>query len=183
MGFVDAIVTTIKKDWAGISAPIYAIFEGLVLGSIAKLSDMGYYRIIFQVMALTSGVTFGMLILYKTDVIKVTCRLQMIVGSALFGITMFYLLCSMFYLLSSMFYLLSSMFYLLCSIFYLLSSISYVLSWILSFFGVNALLIYSSDIFGIVFNVFVVTVAVFCLGMDFDFIVKVSNRGLPSYMS
>jgi uncharacterized YccA/Bax inhibitor family protein len=141
-------VTCIKKEWSGITAPLYAIFEGLVLGSVSRLFDLAYRGIAFQAVALTFGVTLGMLVLYRTGIIHVSDRYRMIVGSAMFGIALLYMT-----------------------------------SWILSFFGVAIPMIHSSGLFGILFSVFVVAIAALYLAIDFDFIVKVSNRGMPNYMS
>ncbi len=34
-GFVVALVTTFKKEWSPVTAPIYALLEGLMLGSLS----------------------------------------------------------------------------------------------------------------------------------------------------
>jgi uncharacterized YccA/Bax inhibitor family protein len=92
LGFVTGFVTCIKKEWAGITAPLYAIFEGLVLGSVSRLFDLAYRGIAFQAVALTFGVAFGMLVLYRSGIIQVSDRFRMIVGFAMFGIAMFYII-------------------------------------------------------------------------------------------
>jgi uncharacterized YccA/Bax inhibitor family protein len=141
-------VTCIKKEWSRVTAPLYAIFEGLVLGSVSRLLDHVYPGIAFQAIALTFGVAFGMLVLYRAGIVQVTDRFRMIIGSAMFGIAMFHLI-----------------------------------SWILPFFGVADPLMHSSGLFGILFSVFVVAIAALYLVINFDFIVKISDRGIPSYMS
>jgi uncharacterized YccA/Bax inhibitor family protein len=148
LGVVAAFATLMKKEWSGVTAPLYAIFEGLTLGSISRVFEVVYQGIVFQAVALTLGVTVGMLVLYRAGIIKVTDRFRMIVGSALFGLCIFY-----------------------------------VASWILSFFKISMPLIHSTGLLGIGFSVFVVAIAALCLAMDFDLIVKVSDRGLPVYMS
>src|SRR5689334_3482191 len=38
-GFVTALVTVFKKNWSPITAPIYALLEGLVLGGISAMLE------------------------------------------------------------------------------------------------------------------------------------------------
>jgi uncharacterized YccA/Bax inhibitor family protein len=61
-------------------------------------------------------------------------------------------------------------------------AIVYLFGWILSLFGEEVSFIHSSGIGGLLFSLVVVVIAELTLLLDFDFIVKVSNRGLPSYM-
>ena len=71
-GFITAMITIFKKQWAAITAPIYALFEGLFLGAISFFFNAMYPGIVVNAIALTIGVLFIMLFLYKTGVIKVT---------------------------------------------------------------------------------------------------------------
>jgi uncharacterized YccA/Bax inhibitor family protein len=61
----------VKKEWAGITVPLYAIFEGLILASVLRLFDFAHRGIAFQAVALAFGVAFGMLILYRSGIIQV----------------------------------------------------------------------------------------------------------------
>jgi len=47
-GLVVALVTIFKKEWSPISAPIYALLEGLVLGGISAIFDKSYPGIAMQ---------------------------------------------------------------------------------------------------------------------------------------
>src|SRR6478752_689202 len=38
-GFVVALVTIFKKEWAPVTAPLYALLEGLVLGSVSSMLE------------------------------------------------------------------------------------------------------------------------------------------------
>jgi len=58
----------------------------------------------------------------------------------------------------------------------------YLLSFILGFFGLRMSFIYSSGIIGIGFSVFVVVIAALNLVLDFDFIEKGAENGVPKYM-
>lgn len=144
---IVGIVTVVKKEWAGYTAPLYAIFEGLVLGSISKIFELQYHGIVFQAIALTIGTAVGMLLLYKCRVITVTDRFRAVILTATFGI-----------------------------------AIVYIINLVMSMFGGGMSFLHSSGAFGLFFSAFVVVIAALSLILDFDFIVKVSNRGLPSYM-
>ena len=58
----------------------------------------------------------------------------------------------------------------------------YLLSFILGFFGVGVPLIHSNGTFGILFSLFVVTIAALNLVLDFDLIERGVQRGAPRYM-
>ena len=50
-GLVLAVVTIFKKEWAGITSPLYALAEGLVLGGISAMFEMKYKGIADRVLA------------------------------------------------------------------------------------------------------------------------------------
>jgi uncharacterized YccA/Bax inhibitor family protein len=91
-GFIVAIVTIFKKQWAGITAPIYALLEGLVLGGISAMLETRYHGIAIQAVSLTFGTLLVMLLAYRTGLIKVTERLRLGIVAATGGIAVFYLL-------------------------------------------------------------------------------------------
>src|SRR5262249_1750518 len=68
-GLIFALVTVFKKSWAPITAPIYALLEGLVLGSISELFDKRYPGIAIQAVTLTFGTLLALLVLYRARVI------------------------------------------------------------------------------------------------------------------
>src|SRR5690606_41687379 len=47
-GFVLALVTIFKKSWAPVSAPLYALTEGLFLGTISAIYEARFQGIVFQ---------------------------------------------------------------------------------------------------------------------------------------
>ena len=91
-GFIVAMVTVFKKEWAGITAPIYALLEGLFLGGISAMFDLRYPGIAMQAVGLTFGTLFVMLFLYRSRIIAVTQKFRMGVVAATGGIMVFYLL-------------------------------------------------------------------------------------------
>src|SRR5215471_16766192 len=67
-GLIVAMVTIFKKEWSALTAPLYALLEGLVLGGISALFERSYPGIAVQAVGLTFGVLFVMLVAYKTGV-------------------------------------------------------------------------------------------------------------------
>ena len=91
-GFIVAIVTIFKKEWAGITAPIYALLEGLVLGGISAMLELRYHGIAIQAVSLTFGTLLIMLLAYRSGLIKVTEKLRLGIVAATGGIAVFYFL-------------------------------------------------------------------------------------------
>src|SRR5208283_4373263 len=91
-GFIVAMVTIFKKQWAGITAPIYALLEGLVLGGISAMLETRYHGIAIQAVSLTFGTLLVMLLAYRSGLIKVTDNLRLGIVAATGGIAVFYFL-------------------------------------------------------------------------------------------
>lgn len=90
-GFVVAIVTVFKKTWAGITAPIYALLEGLFLGGISAFFEARFPGIVIQAVGLTFGTLLCLLIAYKSGLIKATENFKLGVAAATGGILVIYL--------------------------------------------------------------------------------------------
>ena len=91
-GLVFGLATAFKPTWAMITAPLYAISEGFAVGGISAIFNAQYPGIVIQAVALTLAVALGMLILYRTGIIKATPWLYKMVGAATFGVLIFYAL-------------------------------------------------------------------------------------------
>lgn len=91
-GFVVALVTIFKKEWSPISAPIYALLEGLVLGGISAIFERSYPGIAVQAISLTFGVMFVMLLAYKFRIVQATRGFKLGVIAATGGIAIVYLI-------------------------------------------------------------------------------------------
>jgi uncharacterized YccA/Bax inhibitor family protein len=89
-GLVVALVTVFKKEWSPISAPIYALLEGLVLGGISAIFDKSYPGIAMQAISLTFGVMFVMLLAYKMRIVQATRGFKLGVIAATGGIAIVY---------------------------------------------------------------------------------------------
>ncbi len=90
-GFIVALITIFKKEWSPITAPIYALLEGLALGAISALFEVRYNGIALQAVGLTFGVLIVMLIAYSSGVIRATEKFKLGVIAATGGIAVFYL--------------------------------------------------------------------------------------------
>jgi uncharacterized YccA/Bax inhibitor family protein len=91
-GFIVGIVTIFKKEWSPVTAPIYALLEGLVLGGLSALLELRYPGIAMQAVALTFGTLFVLLLAYSSGLIKVTQKFRLGIIAATGGICVFYLL-------------------------------------------------------------------------------------------
>ena len=90
-GLICAMVTIFKKEWAAVTAPAYALLEGLVLGGLSAVFEARYPGIAFQAVGLTFATLFVMLFLYRTRIIKVTQKFYLGVLAATGGVFLFYL--------------------------------------------------------------------------------------------
>lgn len=90
-GFVVALATIFKKEWAPMTAPLYSVFQGLFIGAISSMFESAYPGIVIQAVGLTFGTLFMMLFLYSTGIIKVTEQLKMGIFAATGAIALFYL--------------------------------------------------------------------------------------------
>jgi len=90
-GFIFALITMFKKTWAPVTAPIYALLEGLVLGGISAMFEMRYHGIAIQAVSLTFGTMFALLLAYRSGLIPVTQNFKLGIIAATGGIAIFYL--------------------------------------------------------------------------------------------
>jgi uncharacterized YccA/Bax inhibitor family protein len=90
-GFIVAIITVFKQSWARITAPIYALLEGVFLGGLSAIFEAQFQGIVIQAVGLTFGVLFVLLLAYRSGWIKVTQNFRLGVVAATGGIALFYL--------------------------------------------------------------------------------------------
>ncbi len=90
-GFVLALVTIFKKNWAPVSAPLYALAEGLFLGGISAIYEARFNGIVLQAVMLTFGTLFALLMAYRSGWIKATENFKLGVVAATGGIALIYL--------------------------------------------------------------------------------------------
>lgn len=90
-GLVMALITIFKKQWAPVTAPIYAILEGFFLGAISGIYAHFYEGIVIQAVLLTFGTLFALLFAYRSGMIKVTDKFRAGVIAATGGIFLIYM--------------------------------------------------------------------------------------------
>ena len=90
-GFIFALITTFKKEWSPITAPIYALLEGLFLGGISGVLNQKFEGIAIQAVMLTFGVFFCLLAAYKSGLIKATENFKLGIVAATGAIFMVYM--------------------------------------------------------------------------------------------
>jgi uncharacterized YccA/Bax inhibitor family protein len=146
-GLIVALITIFKKNFAPITAPIYALLEGLAIGGLSAIFEAQFPGIVLQAVALTFGTLACLLIAYRSGLIRATENFKLGVVAATGGIALIYLASIM-----------------------------------LSFFGIRFPFIHEGGPIGILFSLFVVTIAALNLVLDFDFIEKAAERDTPKYM-
>ena len=91
-GFIVAIVTIFKKNWAPFTAPLYAALKGLFIGGISAYFAALYEGIVMQAVGLTFGILFALLAAYKSGLIKATENFKLGIFAATGGIALFYIM-------------------------------------------------------------------------------------------
>ena len=91
IGFACAIAIYFRPMWAKFLAPVYGVGEGFFLGVISKAYEGYQHGIVVQAVGATLGVFAVMLVLYRTNIIKVTDKFRRIVITATMGLMVFYL--------------------------------------------------------------------------------------------
>jgi uncharacterized YccA/Bax inhibitor family protein len=90
-GLVFALATVFKKEWAPVTAPLYAIVEGFFLGAISALYNARFEGIVLQAVLLTFGTLFALLFAYRSGLIRATENFKLGVVAATGGIALVYL--------------------------------------------------------------------------------------------
>jgi uncharacterized YccA/Bax inhibitor family protein len=93
IGGFAAVIAMWKMDKrkAVYIAPIYAAFEGLVLGPLSGIMEAFYPGIVVQAVALTFGIFLAMLVIYRMRLIKPTENLAIGLSAAIGAIMMIYM--------------------------------------------------------------------------------------------
>ncbi len=71
-GLAFVLIASFKPHTSAWSAPGYAVFEGLFVGTISAIYHASFGGIVFQAVILTFGTLITMLFIYRTGLIKVT---------------------------------------------------------------------------------------------------------------
>lgn len=87
-----AIITSFKPDVSKITAPIYALCEGFLVGAVSYLYNSLYQGIVVQAAGATILALFTMLLLYKAKIIRCTPVFQRVIFISTLAIAIFYLI-------------------------------------------------------------------------------------------
>jgi uncharacterized YccA/Bax inhibitor family protein len=153
-GLILAVIMGFKPKWSPYLAPAYALFEGLLVGSISAYYDYAYSTkypgLVMQAVFLTLIVAFVMFLIFRYRIIRVTEKFRAVILIATGCIALFYLAKWVVYLIAPG-----------------------------STFGAftNA-----ATPLGIGFSIFVVCLAALNLLLNFDIIEKGVENKAPKYM-
>ena len=81
-----------RPEWGSFVAPIYAAVEGVFLGALSGIIENIYPGIAMQAATATMATVLGMLIAYRTGIIRATPMFKKIVITATMGIMVFYVI-------------------------------------------------------------------------------------------
>lgn len=90
-GFIVALITIFAKKAAPVTAPIYAVLEGLFLGGLSAIFEARFPGIAAQAVFATFGTLLGLLLAYRSGLIKATENFKLGVFAATAGIALLYL--------------------------------------------------------------------------------------------
>ncbi|MBA3957305.1 MAG: Bax inhibitor-1/YccA family protein [Parachlamydiaceae bacterium] len=90
-GFALALVTAFKPAWSSITAPLYALFQGLFIGGLSAIMELSFPGIVMQATILTFGTLLAMLAAYQSGFIRATDGFKRGIIAATGGIAILYL--------------------------------------------------------------------------------------------
>ena len=90
-GFVVALVTIFKKEWAPITTPVYAALEGLFLGAISASFESRYPGVPMTAVGLTFGCLAVLLAAYSSGLIRPSENFKLGIVAATGAIALVYL--------------------------------------------------------------------------------------------
>jgi uncharacterized YccA/Bax inhibitor family protein len=79
-----------RPHWASTVGPVYAAVEGVFLGALSGILEMSWPGIAVQAAMATMATVVGMLIAYRTGVIRATPYFRKVIVIATMGIMVFY---------------------------------------------------------------------------------------------
>ncbi|MBK5223224.1 MAG: Bax inhibitor-1/YccA family protein [Acidimicrobiia bacterium] len=89
-GLGIAVLTIFKPKFARVTAPLYSLVQGTVVGAISAIYNSQYDGIVLQAVGLTLAVLAIMVFLYATRIIQVTEKLRMGIVAATGAVALIY---------------------------------------------------------------------------------------------
>lgn len=90
-GFLVALATILRPKWSPITAPIFALLQGLCLGVLSAALELRHPGIAIEAVALTFGTCFCLLLAYRSGLVRATKGLRLGTVAATGGIAVAYL--------------------------------------------------------------------------------------------
>jgi uncharacterized YccA/Bax inhibitor family protein len=90
-GLIFGFATVLKRTWAPVTAPVYALLEGLFLGGLSLMFEARMPGLVVQAVGLTMGTLFCLLLAYKTGLIRASEKFKLGVAAATGAICLLYL--------------------------------------------------------------------------------------------
>jgi uncharacterized YccA/Bax inhibitor family protein len=90
-GLVTALVTVFKNTAAPVTTPLYAAFEGLLLGGLSLVFEARYPGIVVNAVALTFGTLGVLLVAYSSGLIRPSENFKLGIVAATGGVALLYL--------------------------------------------------------------------------------------------
>lgn len=89
--FVVAMITIRNPERAAVTGTVYALLQGVVLGTISAIYDVAWNGIVLQATIVTIAIMISVLVLYLVGVLRATPRFvrMVVIGTA--GIALLYL--------------------------------------------------------------------------------------------
>jgi len=91
-GIITLLITMFKKTLSPYTVPLYAAFQGLLLGGVSSIYNHMYTGIVQQAIFLTFGIFSALLFAYKTKIINPTENFKLGVFAATGGIGLVYII-------------------------------------------------------------------------------------------
>ena len=92
IGFIIAIFTIFRKQYAPLTVPLYALSQGLFLGGISFMYSQMIEGIVYNAILLTVTILLSLLLAYRSGIIKPTENFKLGIFAATGGILLFYLI-------------------------------------------------------------------------------------------
>ncbi len=151
-GLVVALVLVFKKQWAPYLAPLYALLEGLFIGAISSMYNYAFADKAPNLIINAVGLTFGVAI-----AMYLLYSFRIIRATEKFKSVVITATVGI--------------------------GIFYLIVLVLNMFGYNNMpFLHEGSAFGIIFSLFVVSIAALNLILDFDMIEQGAEMGAPKYM-
>jgi uncharacterized YccA/Bax inhibitor family protein len=151
-GLVVAIILVFKQQWSPYLAPLYALLEGLFVGAVSAMYNYAFAEKAPNIVINAVGLTFGVAI-----AMYLLYSFRIIKATEKFKSVVITATVGI--------------------------AIFYVIVLVLRMFGFdNMPFLHEGSTFGIIFSLFVVTIAALNLILDFDMVEKGAEMGAPKYM-